>query len=320
MKVPGFFADKLQTEGDVYLIRLSKKNIRIVAIVFIVLFIVSLGLGIWGIARQAEIVRLRDKTQIQTEQLKLLEQKTQILDKKMETLDALDQEIRQMVKGSEGGKVPQGGGDAASDPAAAKKADSGDPSPESDKATSVISLSAKISKIDRDAQRRLASFYMLRGILKDGASDQIQALQSTVFAAGTPGANMTTPSIWPAKGVITSPFGVRVDPVFGGSAYHEGVDIANDYGTPIQATAAGVVTFAGYSGGYGNLIEIDHGNGFVTRYGHNSVLLVTVGTKVNQGESIALMGSTGKSTGSHVHYEVRINGSPIDPMLFLPVQ
>ena len=103
-------------------------------------------------------------------------------------------------------------------------------------------------------------------------------------------------------------------------AFHEGVDIADDYGTPIVATAAGVVTFAGYTdGGYGNLVEIDHGNGFVTRYGHNSAVLVTVGMSVKQGQTIALMGSTGKSTGAHVHYEVRLNGSPTDPMIFLPI-
>jgi peptidase, M23 family len=148
------------------------------------------------------------------------------------------------------------------------------------------------------------------------------ALQSINFSAGSGGAvNSTTPSIWPSKGVITSPFGSRVDPVTGAiGAFHEGIDIADDYGSQIVATAAGVVTFAGYtSGGYGNLVEIDHGNGFVTRYGHNSAVLVTVGMSVKQGQTIALMGSTGKSTGAHVHYEVRLNNTPVDPMIFLPI-
>ena len=98
------------------------------------------------------------------------------------------------------------------------------------------------------------------------------------------------------------------------------IDIADDYATQIVATAAGTVTFAGpTSGGYGNLVEIDHGNGFVTKYGHNSVVLVTEGMHVNQGQAVALMGSTGKSTGSHVHYEVDINGTAVDPMVFLPI-
>lgn len=88
-----------------------------------------------------------------------------------------------------------------------------------------------------------------------------------------------------------------------------------------MATAAGTVEVAGYTdGGYGNLVEINHGNGFETLYGHTSVVLVHPGMHVNQGDTIALMGSTGKSTGSHVHYEVRVNGSAVDPMLFLPIQ
>ena len=157
--------------------------------------------------------------------------------------------------------------------------------------------------------------------MKDGASADIAAIQSVNFAVGTAvGANSTTPSIWPSKGVITSPFGARIDPVYGSSAYHEGIDIADDYGTQIVATAAGTVTFAGAtSGGYGNLVEIDHGNGFVTRYGHNSVVLVSAGMHISQGQAVALMGSTGKSTGSHVHYEVDVNGTPVDPMVFLPI-
>ena len=162
----------------------------------------------------------------------------------------------------------------------------------------------------------------MRNILRDGGAQDIAALQQLNYTTGSGGyANSTTPSIWPSKGVITSPFGSRVDPVTGAaSAFHEGLDIADDYGTPIVATAAGTVTFAGYTeGGYGNLVEIDHGNGFVTRYGHNSAVLVTPGMSVKQGQVIALMGSTGKSTGAHVHYEVRINGSAVDPMVFLPI-
>ena len=187
---------------------------------------------------------------------------------------------------------------------------------------SAAQLSARLSKLDKDAQKLLVSFYTMRNILRDGGAQDIAALQQLNYTTGSGGyTNSTTPSIWPSKGVITSPYGTRVDPVTGAaSAFHEGVDIADDYGTPIVATAAGTVTFAGYTeGGYGNLVEIDHGNGFVTRYGHNSAVLVTPGMTVKQGQVIAVMGSTGKSTGAHVHYEVRINGSAVDPMVFLPI-
>ena len=117
-----------------------------------------------------------------------------------------------------------------------------------------------------------------------------------------------------------SGYGTRIDPIYRTTKFHAGMDFSAKVGTEIYATGNGVVTFAGYTeGGYGNFVEIDHGNGFVTRYGHNSAVLVTVGMSVKQGQTIALMGSTGKSTGAHVHYEVRLNGSPTDPMIFLPI-
>ena len=135
---------------------------------------------------------------------------------------------------------------------------------------------------------------------------------------GDASSTSTTPSIWPVSGTVTSNFGYRGNPIGGGSGFHEGIDIGVDYGTPVRATAAGKVTMAGWVDGYGNLVEIDHGNGFVTRYGHNSMLLVTVGQEVRAGSIISLAGSTGRSTGPHVHYEVRVNGSPTNPLLFLP--
>lgn len=324
MKLPGFLAQQVQSQGDSYTLQMTKKQLRLVVGIIVAIVVVALVFGIWGITRQAEVMQLRQQTQLQTEQLKLLQQKTEILDKKMESLDQLDKEIRQMVKGSESGTIPQGGGEAQTPAASSDKEEPGGATStvqSSTGSTSVTSLSAKLSRLDRLAQQRMASFYMLRNILRDGAGQNIRDLQSVAFASNNPGATTTMPSIWPTKGVITSSFGGRVDPVYGGSATHEGLDIANDYGTPIMATAAGTVTFAGStSGGYGNLVEIDHGNGFVTRYGHTSVVLVHEGMQVKQGDTIALMGSTGKSTGSHLHYEVNINGVAVDPMLFLPIQ
>jgi murein DD-endopeptidase MepM/ murein hydrolase activator NlpD len=98
---------------------------------------------------------------------------------------------------------------------------------------------------------------------------------------------------------------------------HKGIDFAGTEGTDVVATAAGVVTWAGKMFGYGNLVEIDHGNGYRTRYGHNEALSVTVGDVVAKGEKIAVMGSTGRSTGPHVHYEVLRNGQQIDPQKFV---
>ena len=134
------------------------------------------------------------------------------------------------------------------------------------------------------------------------------------FALGLTDAASNVPAIWPTTGVVTSPYGLR----WGGTDFHPGMDIANDMGTPIVATADGIVVVAGWnSGGYGNMVDIDHGNGIMTRYGHASQVLVSAGQYVKRGQIIALMGSTGFSTGPHVHYEVHVNGQRVNPISYL---
>ena len=128
------------------------------------------------------------------------------------------------------------------------------------------------------------------------------------------------PSIWPVKGELESGFGGRRNP-FGGAGfeYHEGQDIEAAQGTPVSAAATGTVTAAGTQNGYGQVVYIDHGNGLSTRYGHLSKINVTVGQTIRRGEVLGLSGSTGRSTGPHLHYEVRINNEPVDPVGYLPV-
>jgi murein DD-endopeptidase MepM/ murein hydrolase activator NlpD len=116
---------------------------------------------------------------------------------------------------------------------------------------------------------------------------------------------------------FTSGYGVRSDPFRGSAAMHAGIDLAGPMGTPVYATADGVVDHAEWSGGYGNMVEIDHGKGLQTRFGHLSRIFVRDGQKVTRGTLIALMGSTGRSTGSHLHYEVRIDGRAVNPIPFL---
>lgn len=126
------------------------------------------------------------------------------------------------------------------------------------------------------------------------------------------------PSAQPVdKMVYTSTFGVRSDPFRGGRAMHAGVDIPGTYASPIYATADGVVGRSGWVGGYGNLVELEHGKGIQTRYGHLSSIVVAPGTRVKRGQLIALMGSTGRSTGNHLHYEVRIDGHAVNPRPFI---
>lgn len=134
------------------------------------------------------------------------------------------------------------------------------------------------------------------------------------LVGGSGAADSHIPSIWPTTGVVSSPYGLR----WGGTDFHPGMDIANDMGTPIVATADGVVEYAGWnSGGYGNMVDINHGNGLMTRYGHASQVVVHVGEHVKRGQLIAYMGSTGFSTGPHVHYEVHVNGNRVNPISYL---
>ena len=127
----------------------------------------------------------------------------------------------------------------------------------------------------------------------------------------------STPSVWPTRGWVTSGFGYRKSPFTGLQEKHEGWDIGARSGSPVRATADGVISVAGRERGYGKLREIDHGYGVVTRYGHNSKNMVKVGKKVKRGQIVALVGSTGRSTGPHLHYEVLVNGVPTNPKNYI---
>ena len=122
---------------------------------------------------------------------------------------------------------------------------------------------------------------------------------------------------WPCNGIITSYFGRRNTGIRGASTYHEAIDIANGYGTPIYASDGGTVIYSGWMGGYGYLVKIDHGNGYVTYYGHNSSLLVSVGEHVHKGQQIARMGSTGISSGNHCDFRIQLNGTFLNPLNYL---
>lgn len=124
--------------------------------------------------------------------------------------------------------------------------------------------------------------------------------------------------VWPTSGPITSPFGWRTHPIFGTSRYHSGIDIGADYGDSVVAADGGVVIYADWMGGYGKAVIIDHGGGISTLYAHNSELVVAEGQRVAKGQLISRVGSTGYSTGPHLHFEVREGGSPVNPMGYLP--
>jgi murein DD-endopeptidase MepM/ murein hydrolase activator NlpD len=156
----------------------------------------------------------------------------------------------------------------------------------------------------------------VEGLLAQSAAlaARIQAAQAAAaYATPTRTAAGASSSgfVWPVHGVLTSSFGWRW------GRMHEGIDIAVGNGTPVVASASGTVIVAGWMGGYGNLVVVDHGNGIATAYGHNTSIAVGVGQPVAQGQLIAYSGNTGHSTGPHVHFEVRVNGAAVDPLGYL---
>ncbi len=178
-----------------------------------------------------------------------------------------------------------------------------------------------LSTAERDKRSTLASITEDRADVLDEIEDleaQSAALAARIRAAQQQSSVSTPIAVsgsgllsWPVSGPVTSGYGLRW------GRMHEGIDIAVGSGTPVYAAAAGTVIYAGWLGGYGNLVVVDHGNGLSTAYGHNSSLVSSVGQAVAAGEVIAYSGSTGHSTGPHVHFEVRVNGSPVDPLGYL---
>lgn len=168
--------------------------------------------------------------------------------------------------------------------------------PEVGSVEAVDEIQRKINKLQVAIELRRQSQENVRNLLNDQVS-----------------ISRATPKGWPTKGWLTSYFGMRKSPFTGRRVMHEGLDIAANTGTPIVATADGIVARVKYSPGYGKMLIIDHGYGYRTIFGHNSKILVKAGQQIKRGDLIAKVGNTGQSTGSHLHYELRLNGVPIDP-------
>jgi murein DD-endopeptidase MepM/ murein hydrolase activator NlpD len=169
-------------------------------------------------------------------------------------------------------------------------------------------------------QSSLDTLYALRGSALNGsASAGLQEPNRRLASLSDWTRAADAPSLWPVEGRLTSSFGERVDPFNGEGAFHSGIDISVPYGTPVHAAADGVVTFAEFMSGYGRLITVDHGHGMCTRYGHLSGFAITPGQHVRRGQVIGYVGTTGRVTSPHLHYEVRIQSVPVNPHKYLRV-
>lgn len=307
--------EKNEETGEVKVIFSSEefKKLKIFGGAAAVLLILSISLAGWaGYSTNA----LHAENELYRSQLKMADEKMQALENKAKTVEKISGQLQELVR-TNGGTVPEntgmgtgGIGGASTVPDIAKTAGN---KKEDDEKIAVSETPGELLKEMRRLDERLDKQIRLVVALRSEFMNQAYGAVSSVV---NPTAE--TPNIWPVAGPISSYYGYRISPGGIGSTFHEGVDIAGDYGTPISATAAGTVTQAGWVGGYGYLVEVKHADGIVTRYGHNSAVLVYEGQHVDQGSMIALMGSTGNSTGPHCHYEVRINGEAVDPMYFLP--
>lgn len=307
--------EKNEETGEVKVIFSSEefKKLKIFGGAAAVLLILSISLAGWaGYSTNA----LHAENELYRSQLKMADEKMQALENKAKTVEKISGQLQELVR-TNGGTVPEntgmgtgGIGGASTVPDIAKTAGN---KKEDDEKIAVSETPGELLKEMRRLDELLDKQIRLVVALRSEFMNQAYGAVSSVV---NPTAE--TPNIWPVAGPISSYYGYRTSPGGIGSTFHEGVDIAGDYGTPISATAAGTVTQAGWVGGYGYLVEVKHADGIVTRYGHNSAVLVYEGQHVDQGSMIALMGSTGNSTGPHCHYEVRIHGEAVDPMYFLP--
>jgi murein DD-endopeptidase MepM/ murein hydrolase activator NlpD len=167
--------------------------------------------------------------------------------------------------------------------------------------------------VDSSFRASLYAFNLIRraSLEPDGSASALGMFSNPQFV------RTTVPSIWPVRGQITAGFGQRMDPFSGEGAFHSGVDISVPFGTKVEATADGIVLEAGPESGYGNEILIDHGYGLMTKYGHLSKIFVLVGQELKRGQVIGAVGMTGKTTGPHLHYEVHVHDTPVNPAKYL---
>lgn len=257
----------------------------------IALFIGTFAYSIYNVSQlqkdKLEVNELRQANSMQQDQILQLSKKANALQEEMNKLNELELEIKQMAA-SNGIDVTR-----SNDNHVNVHDGQGGPRIEPD----ISIVNSVLDSLNQSVQVKQKSLENLKQVLANKKTEM-----------------SITPSIWPTNGDVSSRYGLR----WNGSDFHPGIDIANDMGTPVVATADGVVISSGWnSGGYGYMVDIDHGNGIVTRYAHNSQLAVNSGDYVKKGQVISYMGSTGYSTGPHLHYEVIINGRAVNPSRFL---
>jgi septal ring factor EnvC (AmiA/AmiB activator) len=246
--------------------------------------------------RSIELNRLRQETQTQRSQIQFFSGRIEDLEKQLSKLKDFDRKIRiiaNLEKGTEMVPFMGMGGPSPSDIREKLKGEKG-------KDGLIQQMRSDIERLQSEAMSREESLSEIERLLKN---------KKEMLAH--------TPSIWPAMGWVTSDFGFRTDPFTGLTQMHEGIDISNQVGTPVIASASGIISDTGNDFSHGKFVLISHGFGMTTRYNHFNKVLVRTGQKVARGDKIGEVGTTGRSTGPHLHYEVRVNGIPVNPMRYI---
>lgn len=284
-------------------VRLSRRGLRLLAVGAGAVVGIVAAASIFSIytlthsyLHEAEAAQLREANRIQQEQIRQIAKKASALGQEVDAIQRTEDGLRALV-----GAPPAETDSAVQEGDAAPAPTGGAPH-----ALTTDEVSEALTMLEERTAVRRTSIGQLAAMMQKDVPGA-----SSFLGDDTP---VTTPTGWPTDGFISSGYGLR----WNGAEFHQGIDIAAEMGTPIVATADGVVTIAGWNaGGYGNMVDIDHGSGVSTRYGHASAVVVTAGQRVRRGQIIAYVGSTGHSTGPHLHYEVRLSGQPVNPSSYL---
>lgn len=276
-----FVAPTSRSQSRIRRISLNKRWIRLSASLLALMFLASV-VGFYGLAQQARHFAIERENQMLKVENQLQKNQLSSLNTRVDAVEDASRKLAEMSGVGDNGQMADLNQELHAAGGPARPVDSG---------AALAVLDAKTALLEREVQ----------------IFDKVARLRGK------------TPSLWPVVGKLETGVGGRHNPFTGrGWEYHEGQDIDATFGTPVLAAASGKVIVAQSQRGYGNVVYIDHGNGLSTRYGHLSAINVTVGQSITRGQTLGLVGSTGRSTGPHLHYEVRINNQPVDPRAYLP--
>lgn len=288
---------------------LTHKNLKILGVVagiVLVTFITASFLLVHMGAKWAELKRLRQENREQKQQLQIFSAKVDNLERNMARLKEFDQKLRLITDlerpSSSEGQRAESGGNALVGMGGPSEQDK-DPltrALQAERSAIAERMNKSIDRLQEEVKSQEKSFQELRTFLEDKKSSLA-----------------STPTIWPVKGFLTSGFGWRASPFTNLRQMHEGIDIATRRGTPIKASANGMVVANSFMGGHGNTVIIDHGFGYRTRYSHLDKGAVRLGQRVKRGDIIGYVGTSGVVTGPHLHYEVLVNGVPVNPLRYV---